>query len=222
MAKTPAGWKAYDVIVGGVSLVTNYRDEFNEQIKSGGVDGLIKTLADEEPGRAGEVTPDAAPRGTAARGAFACATASAGASRARSTFDDATAVLEAAAALAAADVAASSTCRGLAHADSAALAVLLALQARARPPRSARLSFAAIPPMLASLARVYGVEDMLLDAASMPAVATRSPIDRARRRSHRCRAPLRHACRRWPASTSRSSRASSSGCSGPTARARPR
>jgi phospholipid transport system substrate-binding protein len=46
MAKTPSGWKAYDVIVGGVSLVTNYRDEFNEQIKSGGVDGLIKTLVD--------------------------------------------------------------------------------------------------------------------------------------------------------------------------------
>jgi phospholipid transport system substrate-binding protein len=45
MAKTAQGWKAYDVIVGGVSLVTNYRDEFNEQIKSGGVDGLIKTLA---------------------------------------------------------------------------------------------------------------------------------------------------------------------------------
>ena len=45
MAKAPSGWKAYDVIVGGVSLVTNYRDEFNEQIKNGGVDGLIKTLA---------------------------------------------------------------------------------------------------------------------------------------------------------------------------------
>ena len=44
MAKTASGWKVYDVIVGGVSLVTNYRDEFNEQIKTGGVDGLIKTL----------------------------------------------------------------------------------------------------------------------------------------------------------------------------------
>ena len=44
MTKTASGWKVYDVIVGGVSLVTNYRDEFNEQIKSGGVDGLIKTL----------------------------------------------------------------------------------------------------------------------------------------------------------------------------------
>jgi phospholipid transport system substrate-binding protein len=27
-------WKAYDVIVGGVSLVTNYRDEFNAQIQA--------------------------------------------------------------------------------------------------------------------------------------------------------------------------------------------
>jgi phospholipid transport system substrate-binding protein len=44
MTKTASGWKVYDVIVGGVSLVTNYRDEFNEQIKSGGIDGLIKTL----------------------------------------------------------------------------------------------------------------------------------------------------------------------------------
>ncbi len=44
MAKTPEGWKAYDVIVAGVSLVTNYRDEFNDAIKQSGVDGLIKML----------------------------------------------------------------------------------------------------------------------------------------------------------------------------------
>jgi phospholipid transport system substrate-binding protein len=44
MAKTPDGWKAYDVAVGGVSLVTNYRDEFNDIVKSSGIDGLIKTL----------------------------------------------------------------------------------------------------------------------------------------------------------------------------------
>jgi phospholipid transport system substrate-binding protein len=50
MTKTPQGWKAYDVIVGGVSLVTNYRDEFNEQVKAGGVDGLIKALADKNRG----------------------------------------------------------------------------------------------------------------------------------------------------------------------------
>jgi phospholipid transport system substrate-binding protein len=45
MEKTSSGWKAYDVIVGGVSLVTNYRDEFTQQVQQGGIDGLIKTLA---------------------------------------------------------------------------------------------------------------------------------------------------------------------------------
>ena len=45
MEKTPSGWKVYDVVVGGVSLVTNYRDSFNSQIHDGGVDGLIKSLA---------------------------------------------------------------------------------------------------------------------------------------------------------------------------------
>lgn len=54
MAKTPQGWKAYDVIVGGVSLVTNYRDEFNEQVKSVGIDGLVKTLADKNRGAPGK------------------------------------------------------------------------------------------------------------------------------------------------------------------------
>ena len=45
MEKTPDGWKAYDVIVAGVSLVTNYRDEFTEQVRQGGIDGLIRALA---------------------------------------------------------------------------------------------------------------------------------------------------------------------------------
>jgi phospholipid transport system substrate-binding protein len=50
LEKTPDGWKAYDVIIGGVSLVTNYRDEFNQQVQSGGVDGLIKALAERNKG----------------------------------------------------------------------------------------------------------------------------------------------------------------------------
>jgi phospholipid transport system substrate-binding protein len=50
MEKTPDGWKAYDVIVAGVSLVTNYRDEFNDIVRASGVDGLIKTLADKNKG----------------------------------------------------------------------------------------------------------------------------------------------------------------------------
>jgi phospholipid transport system substrate-binding protein len=50
LTKSAAGWKVCDVVISGVSLVTNYRDEFNEQIKSGGIDGLVKTLADRNKG----------------------------------------------------------------------------------------------------------------------------------------------------------------------------
>lgn len=46
MEKGSDGWKVYDVTVAGVSLVTNYRGSFSSQIRRGGVDGLIKTLAD--------------------------------------------------------------------------------------------------------------------------------------------------------------------------------
>ena len=46
MARTPSGWKVYDVLVDGVSLVTTYRSSFNDQIQKSGIDGLIKTLAD--------------------------------------------------------------------------------------------------------------------------------------------------------------------------------
>ena len=46
MEKTADGWKVYDVIVSGVSLVINYRGSFNSQIRKGGVDGLIQTLTD--------------------------------------------------------------------------------------------------------------------------------------------------------------------------------
>ncbi len=52
MTKTANGWKVYDVIVGGVSLVTNYRDEFNEQIRNGGIDGLIASLQRKNAGGA--------------------------------------------------------------------------------------------------------------------------------------------------------------------------
>ena len=52
MTKTPSGWKAYDVIVGGVSLVTNYRDEFNQQVQQGGIDGLIRSLVAKNGGGA--------------------------------------------------------------------------------------------------------------------------------------------------------------------------
>jgi phospholipid transport system substrate-binding protein len=46
MEKTANGWKVYDVAVGGVSLVTTYRDAFANEVRNVGVDGLIKSLAD--------------------------------------------------------------------------------------------------------------------------------------------------------------------------------
>jgi phospholipid transport system substrate-binding protein len=45
LEKTPQGWRVFDVIVAGVSLVTNYRDTFSREIRNSGVDGLIDTLA---------------------------------------------------------------------------------------------------------------------------------------------------------------------------------
>jgi len=44
MEKTAAGWKVYDVMVGGVSLVANYRTEFASIVREGGIEGLIKNL----------------------------------------------------------------------------------------------------------------------------------------------------------------------------------
>lgn len=44
MSKLADGWKVYDVMVAGVSLVTNYRDTFAQEIKAGGVAGLVTSL----------------------------------------------------------------------------------------------------------------------------------------------------------------------------------
>ena len=45
MERTSSGWKVYDVRVGGVSLVANYRTEFANEIRTNGIDGLIRGLA---------------------------------------------------------------------------------------------------------------------------------------------------------------------------------
>ena len=44
MEKTPDSWKVYDVTIGGVSLVTTYRETFAAEVREHGVDGLIKSL----------------------------------------------------------------------------------------------------------------------------------------------------------------------------------
>ena len=46
LEKQGDNWKVYDVMVAGVSLVTNYRDSFAQEVRAGGIDGLIKSLKD--------------------------------------------------------------------------------------------------------------------------------------------------------------------------------
>jgi phospholipid transport system substrate-binding protein len=46
MEKTKDGWKVFDVLIDGVSLVTNYRSSFATEIKNAGIDGLVKSLSD--------------------------------------------------------------------------------------------------------------------------------------------------------------------------------
>jgi phospholipid transport system substrate-binding protein len=45
MHKTDKGWKIYDIVVEGVSLVLTYRSEFGAVVKQTGIDGLIKRLS---------------------------------------------------------------------------------------------------------------------------------------------------------------------------------
>ena len=46
MEKMTDSWKIYDVSMAGVSMITNYRDAFSQEIHTNGVDGLIKMLAE--------------------------------------------------------------------------------------------------------------------------------------------------------------------------------
>lgn len=49
--KTASGdWKAYDVIIEGISYITNYRNQVDAEIQKEGIDGLIKRLQSEGAG----------------------------------------------------------------------------------------------------------------------------------------------------------------------------
>lgn len=39
-------WMVYDVVIDGVSLITNYRSQFATEVRRGGIDGLISSMAD--------------------------------------------------------------------------------------------------------------------------------------------------------------------------------
>ena len=45
LEKVDEGWKVYDVVVAGISLITNYRDQFGQEVRNGGIDGLIAAIA---------------------------------------------------------------------------------------------------------------------------------------------------------------------------------
>ena len=45
LEKTGDNWKVYDITIEGVSLVTNYRGQFSNEIRQGGLDSLIQKLA---------------------------------------------------------------------------------------------------------------------------------------------------------------------------------
>ena len=46
MTRQADGWKVYDVVIAGVSLVVSYRSTFNDTIEQSGVPGLIASLQD--------------------------------------------------------------------------------------------------------------------------------------------------------------------------------
>lgn len=46
LAKEKDAWKVYDIVIEGVSLVTNYRGQFSQEVRQNGLDSLIKKLAD--------------------------------------------------------------------------------------------------------------------------------------------------------------------------------
>lgn len=46
MRKSADGWKIYDIVVDGISLVLTYRSQFEEAARNSGVEGLIRQLQD--------------------------------------------------------------------------------------------------------------------------------------------------------------------------------
>ena len=72
LEKQPEAWKVYDIVIEGVSLVTNYRGQFAQEIRQNGLDSLIKKLADKnkaaqaKAASSNAASSNAAPSNTAA------------------------------------------------------------------------------------------------------------------------------------------------------------
>ena len=55
LERANSAWKIYDVNVLGVWLVQTYRNQFAQEISAGGIDGLIRSLADKNKSFAGSL-----------------------------------------------------------------------------------------------------------------------------------------------------------------------
>jgi phospholipid transport system substrate-binding protein len=55
LEKSATGWKVYDIEVGGISIVTNYRESFASEVRNNGIDGLVKSL--QSKNKSGETAP---------------------------------------------------------------------------------------------------------------------------------------------------------------------
>lgn len=53
LSKKGEDWKVYDIVIEGVSLVTNYRSQFAQEIRQNGLDSLIKKLSDKNKAATG-------------------------------------------------------------------------------------------------------------------------------------------------------------------------
>jgi phospholipid transport system substrate-binding protein len=51
LSKSTGKWLVFDIVIEGVSLVTNYRSQFSSVIKKNGMDTLIKRLAKKNKGK---------------------------------------------------------------------------------------------------------------------------------------------------------------------------
>ena len=56
LEKKADAWKVYDIVIEGVSLVTNYRGQFAQEIRQNGLDSLIKKLGDKNKAAAAKST----------------------------------------------------------------------------------------------------------------------------------------------------------------------
>lgn len=59
LSRSGDDWKVFDVAIGNISLVTNYRNNFANEVEKGGIDGLLKALQEKNHRRETDSPPAA-------------------------------------------------------------------------------------------------------------------------------------------------------------------